>query len=777
MAISSTQKTEILKIVAGLFNAAPGAAYLTELSNLVSGGMTTSQLADALGNHDLFTKGIMAGKVTEVEQAAVIAHNFGLAADSDPLSAGSQAVAYITNLIHDKVGFGNIVFQAINYLAGPPAPAPEFATTAILLENKAKVADAYSLNNSSTDVSTLQNVLSNVTGTALYTPDEVAAVLAGSGATGGKTFTLSADVQNLVGSSGNDTFIAGIEGGDATLDAGDVIDGGAGVDILKIFNNSSINQSANFSTALISNLETVQLTAADGGTNTLNVSSNAAVTRAGLVNGVGADLSLKVAQAATLAGDIDASSDVAKFLFTNATGSSDSATLELDSANTLIGDGSNNGLGMQIDDIETLNIVAKGTNILGDLTANNIKKVVVTGDGSVSFHGVNGTFATIDASANKGGVAADVNDLAAATLKLTGGTGNDTFVVDYDNISTADKIDFGAGTADFLSLYSNGVGDVDLTDQANVDLLDNVKNYEGIQINGTASLELDASLLKISQFNVSSTGTSDFTEVVSGSKITYGGFAVGASTVAMALGEKALTVNLSGDKVNESDLTSGLTVTGATDIALNSTGFSDAGDPNVFNLSTDSNTTITVTGDIDTNITTALNSGTTGLTIKASAFTGKLEITGTAQKDVIVGGTNDDILTGGAAADTLTGNGGEDKFVIEGAVSATPLPAEADIVTDFLSGTDTLDFGTGTAAIVSTYSEATAAVANFTAALAAANNAVDTTVIYSAQQVGSDTWVFFDNDADGTIGNVGTDAIVKLTGVSLDKIAFGDIVG
>ena len=55
MAISSTKQTEILKIVAGLFNAAPGGSNLSDLARQVEGGMTTSQLADALASIPLFT--------------------------------------------------------------------------------------------------------------------------------------------------------------------------------------------------------------------------------------------------------------------------------------------------------------------------------------------------------------------------------------------------------------------------------------------------------------------------------------------------------------------------------------------------------------------------------------------------------------------------------------------------------------------------------------------------------------------------------------------------
>ncbi|MDE2387476.1 MAG: hypothetical protein KGN35_00070, partial [Betaproteobacteria bacterium] len=179
MAISSTEKTEILEIVVGLFNAAPGGNYMTDLANAISppSGMTTSDLADFLANHDLFTHGVMSGKVTVDQQVNVLMNNFGVVADSDPASAGSQAKAYFTQQIENNVGFGKIVFDAVTFLSNTTDIA--FAAPKTLLENKAKVAAAYSDQASSTDLSVLQKVLSNVTGTAPYTDDDVKKILEG----------------------------------------------------------------------------------------------------------------------------------------------------------------------------------------------------------------------------------------------------------------------------------------------------------------------------------------------------------------------------------------------------------------------------------------------------------------------------------------------------------------------------------------------------------------------------------------------------------------------
>lgn len=78
MAISKAQETGILKIVAGLFNAAPGGKNLTILATLVENGVTLSQLADVLAATDIFQQDIMGGKVTVEEQVDVLMNNFGL---------------------------------------------------------------------------------------------------------------------------------------------------------------------------------------------------------------------------------------------------------------------------------------------------------------------------------------------------------------------------------------------------------------------------------------------------------------------------------------------------------------------------------------------------------------------------------------------------------------------------------------------------------------------------------------------------------------------------
>lgn len=99
----------------------------------------------------------------------------------------------------------------------------------------------------------------------------------------------------------------------------------------------------------------------------------------------------------------------------------------------------------------------------------------------------------------------------------------------------------------------------------------------------------------------------------------------------------------------------------------------------------------------------------------------------------------------------------------------------SDVIVDFLSGTDKVDFQGLVAGSAANYAEA-AEVADYATALADANTAMNGTVRYYLTSVtdvgdGSASGVlFFDADADGVV-----DGAVRLTGVSEASFAFGDI--
>jgi hypothetical protein len=138
------------------------------------------------------------------------------------------------------------------------------------------------------------------------------------------------------------------------------------------------------------------------------------------------------------------------------------------------------------------------------------------------------------------------------------------------------------------------------------------------------------------------------------------------------------------------------------------------------------------------------------------------------------------------SADTYTGNDGEDQFVINSAtVDGAVTAAGADTITDFMSMDDTIsfdsEFGAAAAGTEDNYSEGPlAGFGNFTGALVQATSEfqADGTLGYSAQQVGSDVFIFYndlnednDDDADGIQSDVAPENVVRLTGVSLSDLA------
>lgn len=162
MAITVQERDQVLKIVAGLFNGAPGGAYLSDFSAAVEAGMTLSELARALAATNEFKQDIMGGKVTVEQQVAVLMNHFGVVADNVEGSAASQAHAFFTDSVNAKVDFGDIVYTAVVFLENDTSA--EFAPFRDMLNNKAAVAVAHAENSTTiASVAAGQVILAGVT--------------------------------------------------------------------------------------------------------------------------------------------------------------------------------------------------------------------------------------------------------------------------------------------------------------------------------------------------------------------------------------------------------------------------------------------------------------------------------------------------------------------------------------------------------------------------------------------------------------------------------------
>lgn len=169
MAITNQQKSNLLGIVVGLFNASPGSQFFPELAAIIESGTTEAQLADILAATPVFTTGIMGGKSTAGQVAELMQH-YGLVADNIAGSPATQAENFFTNSLNSGVGFGSIAFQATSFLLSNSVPA-EFAQTANLFKNKIAVADIHSQHIRSADLTTLKGPLFGLDGASLLTPE------------------------------------------------------------------------------------------------------------------------------------------------------------------------------------------------------------------------------------------------------------------------------------------------------------------------------------------------------------------------------------------------------------------------------------------------------------------------------------------------------------------------------------------------------------------------------------------------------------------------------
>lgn len=273
--VTLQERTNILKLVAGMFNAVPGATYLEEFSTaFLAVGNDYGSLAAALGQTTAF-KSLYPSSLTVEETANKFLGTLGLANNA-------EAQDYVQSKLNAGEGIASVIFQALAEVVEYAGDNAELLAAQTQLANKAAVAEYYSvtLGASSDSLATLQGVVANVTAD----PASVEAAKEASQSGNGKTFMLTKGLDNVLGTAGNDTIIGSVEAPAVnaelnTLSALDIINGGAGVDTLKI----ATNLATAVPLANVSNVEIVEVQGAIGvtvDTSTLTGVTNLNVTKA-----------------------------------------------------------------------------------------------------------------------------------------------------------------------------------------------------------------------------------------------------------------------------------------------------------------------------------------------------------------------------------------------------------------------------------------------------------------------------------------------------------------
>jgi hypothetical protein len=276
MSITATERTQIVELTTLMFNAAPGATYLSQIVALYeANGHNLSVLADQLASTSIY-QSMNPSFQTAAEFATKLLTPLGLQGDA-------FANSWITSQLNAGASKSQVAYAAMQALLNldPNASAQYQAAKATLL-NKSAVAEYYSatLLGTATDLTTLQNVIAPVTSDVATVQSTENALTAAAG----QTFTLTTGIDNLVGGVGNDTFnatdAAGLFGLAPTLNALDSIDGGAGSNTLNVTSTSALAIGAtdvtvkNIQTANVVDSSTVSLNTKNwSGLTALNVKS------------------------------------------------------------------------------------------------------------------------------------------------------------------------------------------------------------------------------------------------------------------------------------------------------------------------------------------------------------------------------------------------------------------------------------------------------------------------------------------------------------------------
>jgi|GEM_PF-1172061 len=514
----------------------------------------------------------------------------------------------------------------------------------------------------------------------------------------GSTFTLTTNVDSLVGTATNDVF-NGVNGTTNTLTVADALDGKGGVDTLNVIldANGSV-----FPAATIKNIENIFVRDLADGT-TVSAATIEGEQQLWNDRSTGAIAFTNVAAGTTVGVKGDGTTAVAATTFAMASGT-DAVSIAFDggikgangvsrlssgeAAVTISSTGAANTVGAIDLDNAGSNIKAVTINATGALTASLVAadyaaaaSVTVKGGALVDLSGaaLAAAITKVDASAmTAGGVSVKVDQTnVVVDTQFIGGKGDDTLdvgTVVYDSttltavggdgkdtIKMSDQAALTSTTAKYisgfetLSLYDDNDGALDTFD---VSLLSGVTSItlaadsagDGYSLTNLSAAQAAAITISGTQAVGPTFGVKDATVVgnLDTLSIAINDGAAAKNTITLA------NVNAAGVETVNFANTDNLTLTSATGLAaVTKIGITGAGNTDITTGSLAVNVNTVVDASASTGTFTFVGTGATanGLAIKGSA-TADNTITGTAQNDVITGGTGIDIVKHTGGTDT-----------------------------------------------------------------------------------------------------------------------------
>ncbi len=597
------------------------------------------------------------GGVATSTVAATVAANLGLTGDA--LTSGAAYVEAQLNAA--AAGARGAVISSIVNLFGTLSADATFGAAATAWNAKVATAAAY-------------------TGAANVAVGTVVA----------QNFVLTTGVDSITGTSGNDTII----GDNNTTAAADQINGGGGVDTLKLYGTATL--------PTLSGIENLYI----NGEGTVNAATSG-VTSVEIDNFTVSDtVTLAAGQALTVNRATGAAADLAI---------STAATVTSHDITVIASGDATNAVDFQIagTGVTNLNLTASGSTksyVDIDFTGTVAKTVAINASSDLVIENIE-VATTIDASASTGKV-----ELTTAVNKMavTGGSGADKITLSHaDTVALEGSVNAGAGDDSVVISSLNEAADL-------VDDKVTLNGGEGTD-NITMVSDLAIALGGLTAAAYAKKGISGF-EKITISDVTADADAInfvrlGISSIDFAaklvdsntftvLDNTTLELSAAADAVAD---TATITVSGAADAGRNNDTYTlvlngghaaadtntDYGAQSIANVeninivSKNSTTGVTFTtadNEIDLVIANAKKVTVTGdfaldidgdafdgviETFDASALTGTLAVsfaggagvtaTGSATKaNTIVGSSNADLITGGAGGDTITGGNGKD---------------------------------------------------------------------------------------------------------------------
>lgn len=794
MAITTQERTNILKLTVGLFNAAPGANYLSEFTSVFeANGHNLAALAGTLGTTGAF-QSLYPSFQTASEFATKFLTTLGL-------QGNTEAVDFVTAKFNAGVPKAQIIFDAL--VALDASTSAEFAAAKAILVNKAAVAENYSvtLGASSTSLETLQGALANVTAD----PASVTAANAANAGGNGQTFTLTNGTDVVTANVFNSGLVY-VPGGNNRVNAlqdEDTLTGTAGRtdNTLNVtLGNPNDNGQATI-TPYLNNIQNINIdwtgttTALDlrnaDATQSINIKRVTSDATNAAVNNIGTPAAtLRVANTASddvnvtfqyKTGVLNGAADVAALelndVLANAVRQTSRANVEgFETINLTVANGVDINA-LSVNDMENLNITGSGDLTIVNLTAtaNEYDAFAAGGianPGSIGLRTVNAADFTgnlnVDVSAALGGFVDPTNSGAQAHTVITGGSGNDKFWTNAGVAATSatnrDQINGGAGANTLVVVGGNIVGNAAIT---NIQALELRDQAGGMTVDFDA---FDASLASV-LLRDESAGNTTFTLNDLGADLASGGNIVlrhgitghGAQTVAVNL--KADTANDTVAITVENDRNTDTTFNYTIDADVPTpTGKVDA-DQGVENVTINDNDTetnvVTLTSAAEHKGTVTLTGGVAGQSYTVASTLVAKTVDAAAQKSNLV-------LTVGKEDQAIKLGSGDDRLTFDGLDTFNG----SDAITD-IGGTDTVRAAfskdvTGTPELAGIENLHIVATANSTLDLAKGTDLTQL-VLMSNEAVNENNEVF---SAGIALGQVNLTDVITLKNTKLSEVNF-----